>query len=42
MVENPDAEAAKLISRGIAPLRSGRRSHKAGKGFADVLDFRYV
>jgi hypothetical protein len=42
MVENPDSEAAKLINLCVASICSGRRSPKAGKGFADVLDFRYV
>jgi hypothetical protein len=42
MAENPDAEAAELINDWVASLRSGRRSHQAGKGFADVLDFRHI
>jgi hypothetical protein len=39
MVENPDVEAVKLINHWVASLCSGRGSHRAGKGFGDVLDF---
>jgi hypothetical protein len=42
MAENPDAEAAELINDWVASLRSGRRSHETGKGFADVVDFQYI
>jgi hypothetical protein len=42
MVKNPDTEAAKLRNHWVASLCSGRRVHEAGKGFAGVLDFRYI
>ena len=42
MIEKTDVEAVELINHRVASLCSGRRSHKAGKGFGDVLDFRYI
>lgn len=41
-MENPDAGAAKLTNPGAVTLRTGRRSYKAGKEFAGVIDIQYI